>query len=87
MRRPVGHHVVENIKRLVAGGMSNRQAARIVGCDDKTVGKIVKGQHCSQFSEDAGEVAFHSVPEYECPTCRRRIDVAPCPTCLARRGQ
>jgi len=87
MRRAIGRPKVTQVVRLLTSGLSQREAARREGLSLGTINKIASGHHVSQFSEDSGEVQFHAVPEYECPTCRRRVTAAPCPTCIARRGR
>ena len=87
MRPSIGRGKVAQVLKLVSGGMSQRQAARVAGVSKSTAHHIVNGQHVSQFSEDSGEVAFHTCPEYACPTCRRLVTSAPCPVCVARRGR
>lgn len=84
MRKPVSHYKVVEVQRLVKIGVSAREAARRVGMSNRTASKIANGEHVSQFSETD---QLQTVAEYECPTCRRIVNTAPCPTCLARRGR
>jgi hypothetical protein len=75
---------VETVKRLLAGGMSQREVSRLTGISRDTIRRIFKGQwheRCPSFF-----VATDTLPRNlgRCPECGARV-LLPCLACQLRQ--
>ena len=72
-----------------ANGTCHRKLAKLYGISRASVGTILRNQNAYRLDRNESDgIHFRKVPVYDCPGCQRaRVDIWPCPACLARNGK
>ena len=88
----IDHETADDVRAMLAGGISRYETARRIGVSRQTVDKIARGEwHPRRVArggqeqqQQNGQPQYREVRPYRCPGCRQRVYLDPCPLCWVR---